>query len=134
MTVFTAIYVAAFTTRIGNKIPAYVPAAVLQAGLPESSVESFMLAFMAKDEEGLARIVGLTPEVIIAAAAALKQAFADSIRVVFFITIPFGVVACVGCVFLGDMKETMNYHVDAPLEKLRAKHEHVEGAGVGRRA
>ncbi|KAH7394196.1 putative siderophore iron transporter [Phaeosphaeria sp. MPI-PUGE-AT-0046c] len=133
-TVFTAIFIAAFTTRVSVKVPVYVSTAVLEAGLPSTSVDQFMTAFTAKDQEVLAQITGITPEIITVAAAALKQAFADSIRVVYFITIPFGIVACIGCLFLGDMKATMNYHVDAPLEQLRAKSGNDEGAGGGRRA
>lgn len=122
-TVFTAVFGAAVSSQIGIKIPQYVAAAVLGAGLPISSVDEFMLAFVAKDAQAMGKLEGVTPQVVEAAARALKHAFADSIRVVYFITIPFGVLACGACLFLGDVKETMNYHVDAPVEKLSAKTE-----------
>jgi hypothetical protein len=41
---------------------------------------------------------------------------------VYIIEAPFGVVACLACFFLGDLKSVMNYSVDAPVEDLRAKH------------
>jgi hypothetical protein len=40
------------------------------------------------------------------------------------IAAPFGALACIACFFLGDMKAVMNYHVDAPVEDLHAKHHH----------
>ena len=122
-TVFTAIYAAAFTTRLDTKLPSYVSKAALAAGLPESSLEAFMKALTTNDTAALGQVPDVSPTIIGAAVAALKQAFADSLRVVYLIAIPFGVVACIACCFLGDMRKTMNYHVDAPLEDLHAKHD-----------
>ena len=67
------------------------------------------------------RLRAVNPQIIGAGVIALKQAFADSIRVVYIIAAPFGLVACIACLFLGDMKKTMNYRVDAPLEEMKAK-------------
>jgi len=122
-TVFTAIYAAAFSTRLGDKLPSYVAAAAQGAGLPASSLEAFIRALTTNDEAALAHVPGASPSVIIAAVAALKQAFADSLRVVYIIAIPFGAVGCILCLFLGDMKKTMNYRVDAPVEDLHARHQ-----------
>ena len=121
-TVFTSIYAAAFSTRVDNKVPSYVPSAALAAGLPASSVEAFMKALTANDTAALEKIPGVSPSIIAASVAALKQAFADSVRVVYLIAVPFGVIACIACFFIGDMKKTMNYRVDAPVEDLHAKH------------
>lgn len=121
-TVFTAIYAASFSNRLSTKLPSYVAEAAQQAGLPAASLETFVGDFLAKDQSALGQITGVTPDVIAAASVALKQAFADSVRVVYIIAAPFGVVACILCLFLGDMKKTMNYHVDAPVEDLHAKH------------
>lgn len=120
-TVFTAVYAAAFRGRLGTKLPAYIAAAAQEAGLPPSSLEAFVGAFATNNKPALAKIAGVTPDILTAAVAALKQAFADSLRVVYFIAVPFGVVACILCLFLGDMKKTMNYRVDAPVEDLHAK-------------
>lgn len=120
-TVFTAVYAAAFSSRLDSKLPNYVAAAAQQAGLPTTSLHSFVEAFLAKDMSALAQIKGVTPGIMAAAAVALRQAFADSLRVVYIIAVPFGIVACILCLFLGNMKKTMNYHVDAPVEDLHAK-------------
>ena len=118
---FTAIYAAALTSGTAVKIPAGVAAAAIGAGLPPSSVEAFVGAFLTSSAT-ITSINGVTPAIIAAAAGGLHQALADSFRVIYIIAAPFGVLACVLCWFLGDMKPLMNYKVDAPLEKLQAKH------------
>lgn len=71
----------------------------------------------------MAKITGVTPAIIAAGVAALKQAYANSIRIVFIIAAPFGAVAVFACFFLGDVKQFMDYHVDAPMVDLQAKRE-----------
>jgi hypothetical protein len=121
MAVSTAIFSAAFNARMKSNVPHQIGVAVTNAGLPESDISSFLLAFTTKNSTALDNISGATPAVRGAAAVALKQATADSIRVVYIIAAPFGVIACIACLFLGDMRKTMNYKVDAPIEDLTAK-------------
>jgi hypothetical protein len=123
-TTFTAIYAAALNTRLAKNIPSYVAEAELEAGLPKTSVPSFVKALVGKDNAALLKIPGVTPIIIRAGVVGLKQAYADGVRVVYIIAAPFGALACIACFFLGDLKETMNYHVDAPVEDLHAKHHH----------
>ncbi len=111
---------------MGRYIPSYIAKAALGAGLPLSSIPSFVGALASKNTAALAHIPGVTPSIIGAGVAALKQAAADSIRAVFMIAAPFGAVGAIGCFFLGSMKGAMNYHVDAPLEELHAKQHHGE--------
>ena len=121
-TVFTAIYAAALNDRLSGNIGSYVAKAALGAGLPPSSLKAFIGALANGEVAALSKIPGVTPKIIGAGVAALKQAFADSLRVVYIIAVPFGVIACIACFFLGDLRKTMNYRVDAPIEDLHAKH------------
>lgn len=123
-TVFTAIYAAAFNTRLEKRLPNYVGAAALRAGLPQSSLREFVEALAANEPAVLQKIPGVNPAIVQAGVVALRRAFADSIRVVFIIAAPFGVLACIACFFIADLRSTMNYHVDAPVEALHAKHHH----------
>lgn len=127
--VFTAIYVAAFSHRLKEKLPGYIATAALGAGLPATSLEDFVTALAGNDQAGLANIQGLTPNIISAGVTALKQAYADSIRVVFIIAAPFGLVAAISCWFTADMRKTMNYQVDAPVENLKRKMTERHGLG-----
>lgn len=125
-TSFTAIYSAALSTRLEKYIPSYVADAVLAAGLPPTSVGAFIKALVDHDSAAMATVPGVNPSIVSAGVGALKQSFADGLRVVFMIAAPFGALACLLCLALGDMRKTMNYHVDAPVEKLVAKREHGE--------
>ncbi|UNI15994.1 hypothetical protein JDV02_002474 [Purpureocillium takamizusanense] len=120
-TVFTSIYAAAVARRLGSYIPEYVAKATTQAGLPSTSVGAFIEALGGGAPAKLQAVRGITPAIISAGSLAYKQAYADGLRVVYIIAAPFGVLACVVCFFLGDMRKTMNYHVDAPVEKLVAR-------------
>ena len=122
-TVFTAIYAAAYRDRITVKLPAYVAAAALKAGLPPASLKPFLGAFLTEDTAALAKIPGLSPTVLGAAATAFKHAQADSIRVVYIIAAPFGLLAVIACFFMSSLSKSMNYVVDHPIEELHAKHE-----------
>lgn len=134
-TIFTAIYAASLDTRIAVNLPADIAAAALKAGLPPSSLPAFITALADSDTAALATIPGVSPAIIGAGVGGLKQAFADSLRVVYMIAAPFGILAFVLCWFIGDMRSTMNYRVDAPVEDLHAKlhhhgHEHEGDNGA----
>ena len=127
-TVFTAIFVAALNTRLTNYIPHYVAKAAIIDKLPLKSVPGFVEALAGDNTTALLKVPGVTPKIIEDGVAALLHALADGIRVVFIIAAPFGIVACLICFFLGDLRGVMNYRVDAPVEKLHAKHHRGENA------
>ena len=120
-TIFTAIYAASFSNRAAQLVPQYVGGAALAAGLPAKSIPAFIGALTANNQTELLAVPNVTPVVISAGVAALKQAMADSIRVVYMIAAPFGAVACLACLFMGDLSKSMNYRVEAPVEDLHAK-------------
>jgi predicted RecB family endonuclease len=93
----------------------------MAAGLPVALIPAFIEALSESDATALANVPGTTPIVIAKGTRALQQAYADSLRVVFIIAIPFGVLACMSCWFLEDLRETMNYHVDATVAELHAR-------------
>jgi hypothetical protein len=121
-TTFTAIFSAALGDRVAKYIPEYVAKAAIVAGLPPTSLPGFIGALAGNKPAVLPSIPGVTLEIIQAGVMALKQAFADGIRVVFIIAAPFGMLGCLICYFVGDLKDTMNYRVDAPVEDLHVKH------------
>jgi hypothetical protein len=119
--IFSVINTAAFNTRLKKFLPEYVARAASAAGLPSASIPDFIESLSEGDTEALGKVAGVTPTAISQGALALQQAYADSLRVIFIIAAPFGVLACIACWFLGDLRETMNYHVDAPIEAMDEK-------------
>jgi hypothetical protein len=120
-TIFTAAYTAALTDSLTSKLPNYLAEAAVKAGIPGSSIPIFVGTLASGNETGLSTIPGVTSSAIQQGLLAVQQAYADSLRLIYIIAAPFGVVACVLCYFLGDMKTTMTYRVDAPVEHLHAK-------------
>lgn len=126
-TVFTAIYLANFQSRLGKNIPGHISKAVLSAGLPAESLRPVIGALSSHNATALSLIPGVTPLIAEVGNAALKQAFADSLRIVYIIASAVGAASCIGCIFMGNLRETMGYRVDAPIEELhvkRSKHHH----------
>lgn len=118
---FTAIYGAALTSQTTIKIPQYAAAAAIAAGLPPQYVMQFVGDLLKHNTAALGTIPGVTPKIIEASVGGINHALADSFRIVYIISVPFGVLACVLCFFLGDLTTLMNYRVDAPVEELHAR-------------
>lgn len=121
-TIFTSIYAAILSSKLQTKIPKYVAEAAAKAGLPTSSIASFVEDIAANNQAKLSGVPGVTPAVIRQGIAALKQAYADSLRYIFIVGAPFGLVACALCFLLCSYKHMMSYRVEAPVEDLHAKH------------
>ncbi|CAK7234211.1 hypothetical protein SBRCBS47491_008870 [Sporothrix bragantina] len=83
---------AIFTTILSNKlvtnIPKYVVPAVLDAGLPQSSVTDLLTALAAGNMTG---VPGITPGITAAATEGNKQAYSHSFQIVYLAAVAFGV-------------------------------------------
>lgn len=130
----TAVYFTLFENRLKTKLPQYVAEAAAKAGLPSQSIPAFVGALAAEQTATLAQISGMTPAIIRAGVAALEQAFADSMRAVYYIAAALGALAVLLCYFIGPLASTMTYHVDAPLEELHAKDKHAGRRELNRAA
>jgi Fungal trichothecene efflux pump (TRI12) len=121
-TIFTAILSSVLNNSLASKLGPYITKVGLKAGLPQSSITAFVAAVEAKNATLLATVPGATQDIFNAGLYAQKKAYAESLRTVFIITLPFGLIACIACFFMADLRKEMNYIVDAPLEHLHAKH------------
>uniref|UniRef100_A0A8H7NHM4 Major facilitator superfamily (MFS) profile domain-containing protein n=1 Tax=Bionectria ochroleuca TaxID=29856 RepID=A0A8H7NHM4_BIOOC len=125
-TVFTSVFSAAYSSELQVKLYAKIAEAATKVGLATDHVPAFVSAFTAQDTGALSAIPGVNSTVVEAAASAMSQAYAESLHVVYYIAISFGAAACLACFFLGDLRNTMNYVVDAPVESLTAKRHATE--------
>lgn len=117
-----------------ENLPSAVAAAAVDAGLPNSSLSKFLSAFLAKDENLLTSINGVTREVLIACTNAVKSASAASFRNVWFVNMAFGLLAALRklneicllsnqlivstpvSLFLLPVKGRMTNHIESALE------------------
>lgn len=98
-------------------------AAVIPLGFDPTYIGP-LIGFLSSGQ-GLDAIPGVSGQIIGAAADALHSTQAYGYKITWLAFLPGPVIAAVGCAFLINPKERMNWVVDAPL-KIKP----TEGAGV----
>lgn len=109
-----AIYYNVFIRRLTPRLPEYIAQYAIKAGLPISSAEAFVGALLAAPEQ-LAEVPGVTPEIIQAGAMGSRWAYAAALQHVWLVSITFGAVAIVACIFLGNLKPYMTNRIAATV-------------------
>ena len=102
-----------------KKLPATITANVVKAGLPQNQVRKFLETFLetvATDPKKAAQIP-VDHSILVAAAAGYAQGYADSAKYVFYVGIPFGVLAVVMCLLLPNISKLMTNNVVAKTER-----------------
>ncbi|EXJ67400.1 uncharacterized protein A1O5_09413 [Cladophialophora psammophila CBS 110553] len=110
-----SIYYAVFTAKAKKKLPNYVAAAVAKAGLPLTEIQQFVGIFLT-NPEAISEVKGITPSIIQAATAASKSAYADSMKFVWYTSIPFGVACVIGVLVMKSTTKFVTNRVAARLE------------------
>ncbi len=93
------IYYNVFVQKLTPSLPAYVAEYAIKAGLPVSSAKVFVETLFT-DPTKIVTVPGVTPEVIAAATSGSQWAYADSLRYVWYTSIPFGICAVICVAFL----------------------------------
>jgi hypothetical protein len=131
----TALDNAIFNSTLNEKLGSGIAAAVLPLGLPPTSLEAFIGALAGQAPPAqIAAIPGVTPQIIGAGVAALKNAFLHSFKWVYVAAAVISAVSAIGelthsrdprwhilsvlvaSCFLVNPAKDLNNHVDAPLE------------------
>ncbi|KAF1980654.1 MFS general substrate transporter [Aulographum hederae CBS 113979] len=110
--ILTAVYTTILTNRLAETIPAEVPPALVQAGLPESSVAGFISGITAGSFEG---VQGVTAQIMEVGMRAYQQANADAYRTVYLSTIAFSGVAVILTFWAPNTEEYMTTKIAATL-------------------
>jgi hypothetical protein len=119
--VFTAIYSAILSNRLSETVSSEVPPAVIDAGLPSSSVTQFIKALTAGTASALDAVPGVTAQIIAAGETAYKQANADAYRTVYLSTIAFSGLAVILSIFAPNTEKLMTGQVAATLHREETK-------------
>ncbi|KXS97771.1 hypothetical protein AC579_8823 [Pseudocercospora musae] len=89
-----SIYYSIFSKELTEKLPKLVGEYAVKAGLPLTSAELFVGTFLTTPTpEALAKVPGLTPQVIAAATTGAQWAYAHALHLVWYTSIAFGIVA-----------------------------------------
>lgn len=119
---FVPIYSSIVSQNLSSKTISYVRDAAIKAGLPTDSIAAFIEGISKQETAAnLLDIPGTSQSIISRGVRAFQQANADAVRLAFIIAVPFVLLATVICWWLSDLRNDMNYHVDAPVEQLTAK-------------
>jgi hypothetical protein len=109
------VYQTILTNVQTSKAAELVPRAVTAAGLAAESVPSF-LAALPLGATALAKVPGVTNEIITAGGAAFQQAYVVGLRTTALSSLSFGVLAIIACCFCNDIGPKMNNKIEVFLE------------------
>lgn len=113
--ILVAVYTTTLTNRLATTIPQRVPPALIEAGLPPSSVEAFIGAIAAGTTDALQSVPGITDQIITIGVGAYKFANSDAFKTVYLTTIAFSGVAVILTFFAPNTESFMTEKVVATL-------------------
>jgi len=119
--VLTAIYTSILSNRLAKTIPNQVPPAIVDAGLPSSSVTAFLTALSVGTADALQSVPGVTQHIIDVGTRAYKVANSDAYRTVYLSTIAFSSVAVILTFFAPNTEDLLNNKVAATLHRQDTK-------------
>ena len=115
-TIASTIYSVVLTIRVTKTLSTEVPAAVIKAGLPASSVADYMTAIAGGAiPKALAAVKGLTPAIEAVGARAYQVAYSDAYRTIFLTSLGFGGLAMIIACFVPNVEDLMVDSVAATL-------------------
>ncbi|KAF2827930.1 MFS general substrate transporter [Ophiobolus disseminans] len=115
-TVASTIYSIVLTSRTTTELSKQVPAAVIAAGLPASSVPAYMTAMAAGGPAALlAQVQGLTPDILATGTEAYRWAFTDAYKTIFLVSLAFSGLTIIANCFIPDIDSLMGGKVAATL-------------------
>jgi len=113
-----ALYVSILQTKVAQYLPANVSPAAIQAGLPESSLPDLFAAITAGD---FSTVPGITPAIIAVVGQEVQKSYVQSFRIVFYATIPFGVLFVIFAALVPNMEQYLKGNVARRLQGKATK-------------
>jgi hypothetical protein len=109
-----SLYYNIFANKLKDKLPVYLITSAVKAGLPVTSSNEFILAFLTNPTT-IMDIEGVTPTILEAATLASRWAYSDSLAYVWYSSISFGVIACIACLFIGNVRPYLTQRIATQL-------------------
>jgi len=122
------IYVAIFSNRLTDNIVKLVATPLAYAGVPPAELPAVIGALTGAAPASL--LAGLTPTQIGVGVNGIKEAYAQSLRTVYLVSIAFGVIGVVAVCFCVDVEKYKTDRVDIKLDE-GAKFTAVMDTGEG---
>ncbi len=110
-----SIYYNVFTEKLSLKLPAMVLEFATRAGLSKGSATEFVTTFLS-DPGAAANLTGITPAILDAATIGSRWAYADALKYVWYVSIPFGILSIMGCFLIGDVSKFMTNRIAVQIK------------------
>ncbi|KAH8902476.1 MFS general substrate transporter [Coniochaeta sp. PMI_546] len=110
-----SVYTTVLTNSQSKSAAELIPAAATAAGLSPDAVPA-LLAAMPLGADALAKVPGITSEIIAAAYAAFKQTYVVGLRTTALTSLAFGIVGIIACFCCQDISPKMNKKIEVFLE------------------
>lgn len=107
-------YLAVFSKKIAVNLPTIVAKYVAEAGLATENLESFVTTFLTAPAN-ITTAAGYTPEIAAAATIGSRWAYTESLKWVWYVSIPFGVLAIIACFFIPSIKKWQTSRIAVEL-------------------
>lgn len=100
-----------FNTKIATKLPTYVAQSVASADLSPLRLEKLLAALETGDASAALKIQGMTVNLWGHAQLAMRWAYADSLKYVWYATIPISVICTILALCLPNIRQYMSHRV-----------------------
>jgi hypothetical protein len=112
----TTIYTSILSDKIAHYVKPDVATPLAKAGVALAEIPGVITALMAH-KSGAPALAALTPAQLAVAEAGLKTAYVHSFRIVYLVSIAFGVIATIAVSFSANVDKQMTKEVDIKLEE-----------------
>lgn len=127
--VATTIYVSILRNHLTSQIPTDVGGPLIENGVPLTEVGPVIEALTTGDTKSPA-LAAISPQALLAAIAGLKNAYVSSYRLIFLVSIAFGIISIIVVCFSADVEHLMTKKIDIKLaEGVHAKVQDDTGEG-----
>lgn len=113
--IFTAIFVAEVTNKLPEKLTSLVVPAVIDAGLPSSSVSALLTAVGAGSQDALLAVPGMSQEILSITNAKVSDAYAAAYAYPAYTAVALGVTSIVAAYFIRDFDHCLSDHVSRQI-------------------
>jgi MFS family permease len=110
-----SIYYNIFSNKLKKNLPAYIVQFAIGAGLPVGNATSFVTEYLL-DPGQISSFPGITTDILEAAAIGSRWAYADSLKYVWYTSIPFGVTAIFCCALLPSTRKYMTNRIAVQVQ------------------
>ncbi|KAH8706051.1 putative major facilitator superfamily transporter [Talaromyces proteolyticus] len=109
-----SIYYNVFVNKLNEKLPLLIGEFAVEAGLPLASAKQFVVSFLTTPNF-MSQVPGVTPAVIQAAEMGSRWAYSESLAYVWYVSVAFGVMSIVACLFLGNVRPYLTHRIAVEL-------------------